>query len=162
MTGRTWVIAPDAESLRKRWKRLRDEPDAEVKAKLFHPHEGGDRTINKVVGEALSGHPHPASSVAADKGGGVEPTRYSFRSFDRQWLVPDNRLINRANPQLWKTASDNQVYLTALMAHSPASGPARWPGSSLIFTTTRAPSAAERFRFGRISPVLIRICRLHC
>ena len=34
MTGRTWVIAPDAESLRERWKRLRDEPDEEMKAKL--------------------------------------------------------------------------------------------------------------------------------
>jgi hypothetical protein len=124
MTGRTWVIAPDAESLRKRWKTLRDEPDADTKAKLFHPHERGDRTINKVVREALFSHPHPGSSIATDKSDGAEPIRYSFRSFDRQWIVPDNRLINRANPQLWKTASNNQVYLTALMGHSPSSGPA--------------------------------------
>ena len=124
MTGRTWVIAPDAELLRWRWKRLRDELDAEVKAKLFHPHEGGDRTITKVVREALSGYPHPASSVAADKSDGAEPIRYCFRSFDRQWIMPDNRLINRANPKLWKTASNDQVYLTALMAHSPSFGPA--------------------------------------
>ena len=124
MTGRTWVIAPDAESLRKRWERLRDEPDAEVKAELFHPHEGGDRTVRKVVREAIFGHPHPASSVNADKSGGAEPIRYSFRSFDRQWIIPDNRLINRANPKLWKIASGKQVCLTALMAHSPSSGPA--------------------------------------
>jgi hypothetical protein len=50
--------------------------------------------------------------------------QYSFRSFDRQWILPDNRLINRSNPTLWKAASGKQVYLTALMAHSPSSGPA--------------------------------------
>ena len=71
MTGRTWVIAPDPESLRGRWKRLRDEPDAGMKAKLFHPHEGGDRTVTKVVREALSGYPHPGSSVAADRSDGA-------------------------------------------------------------------------------------------
>lgn len=67
MTGRTWVIAPDAESLRKRWSRLRDEPDAEAKALLFHPHEGGDRTVKKAVRESLAGHAYPPSSVDKDK-----------------------------------------------------------------------------------------------
>ena len=124
MTGRTWAIAPDAESLRRRWERLRDELDAETKAKLFHPHEGGDRTIKKVVREALHGYPHPASSVNADKSGGAAPIRYSFRSFDRQWIVPDNRLINRANPQLWKAASGEQVYVTAPHDRTPTNGPA--------------------------------------
>jgi len=124
MTGRTWVIAPDAESLGRRWKRLRDEGDAETKAALFHPHEGGDRTVKKVVREALAGHPHPASSVAADKSDGGQPFRYSFRSFDRQWILPDNRLINRANPRLWQAASDKQVYITAPHDRTPTGGPA--------------------------------------
>jgi hypothetical protein len=124
MAGRTWVIAPDADTLRRRWERLRDETDPEEKAKLFHPHMGGDRTVKKVVREALAGYPHPASSVEADKGASALPIRYGFRSFDRQWILPDNRLINRGNPRLWQSASDQQVYLTALMAHSPSSGPA--------------------------------------
>jgi hypothetical protein len=84
MTGRTWVIAADADSLRRRWARLRDEPNAETQATLFHPHEGGDRTVKKIVREALAGYPHAASSVATDKGDGAIPIRYSFRSFDRQ------------------------------------------------------------------------------
>ena len=124
MAGRTWVIAPDAESLRRRWNKLRDEPNAETKAVLFHPHEGGDRTVKKVVREALAGHPHPASSVSADKSAGATPTRYSYRSFDRQWLVPDNRLINRANPTLWQISSVNQVYITAPHDRTPTNGPA--------------------------------------
>ena len=92
MAGRTWVIAPDADTLRRRWDRLRDEPNAAEKATLFHPHMGGDRTIKKVVREALSGYPHSASSVDVDKGAGARPVRYGFRSFDRQWIIPDNRL----------------------------------------------------------------------
>ncbi len=131
MAGRTWVIAPDAESLRERWRRLRDEADLATKEALFHPHEGGDRTVKKAVREVLAGYPHPASSVAADKSDGVEPIRYAFRSFDRQWILPDNRLINRANPWIWQTASDEQVYLTVLMAHSPTSGPALTVGGSI-------------------------------
>jgi Type ISP C-terminal specificity domain len=54
----------------------------------------------------------------------IAPTRYAFRSFDRQWIIPDNRLINRPNPALWKAWSDKQVFVTALERASPKSGPA--------------------------------------
>jgi hypothetical protein len=40
MPGRTWIIAPDAESLRLRWNRLVREKDEAKKEVLFHPHEG--------------------------------------------------------------------------------------------------------------------------
>ncbi|MBV9246524.1 MAG: N-6 DNA methylase, partial [Methylobacteriaceae bacterium] len=128
MTGRTWVIAPDAESLRQRWLELRDEPEAAKQSALFHPHvrkgEPGDKHIDKAVKEQLARSPNRTFSVRSDKGAVVEPVRFSFRSFDRQWIIPDARLINQPNPYLWKTASNKQVYLTALMAHSPSSGPA--------------------------------------
>jgi len=55
MAGRTWVIAPDAQSLRDRWKRLVSEPDPEVKAMIFHPHQGGDRHVAKVGERDLGG-----------------------------------------------------------------------------------------------------------
>ena len=63
MTGRTWVIAPDAQSLKDRWTRLVSEPDPKKKAALFHPHMNGDRTAHKVVKESSAGHPHPALPV---------------------------------------------------------------------------------------------------
>jgi hypothetical protein len=50
--------------------------------------------------------------------------RYGFRSFDRQWIIPDNRVINRPNPELWALRSDQQVFLTALSRSSPSTGPA--------------------------------------
>jgi hypothetical protein len=50
--------------------------------------------------------------------------RIGYRSFDRQWLIPDKRVINQPNPSLWMTRSDRQVYLTALSRTSPVRGPA--------------------------------------
>ena len=32
----------------------------------------------------------------------LPPVRYGFRSFDRQWIIPDNRVINQPNPELWR------------------------------------------------------------
>lgn len=128
MTGRTWVIAPDAQSLKDRWARLVKETDPVAKEKLFHPHmrngKAGDKHVNKAVKDGLAGYEARTQPVAMDSGGVIAPVRYAFRSFDRQWIVPDARLINQSNPTLWDGASDEQVYLTTLMAHSPTAGPA--------------------------------------
>jgi hypothetical protein len=59
-----------------------------------------------------------------DKQPAIEPARYGFRFLDRQWIIPDARLINQSNPTLWKVHSLKQIFLTALEAHSPSSGPA--------------------------------------
>lgn len=128
LSGRTWVIAPDTESLRERWRHMRDETDPQRKEVLFHPTlRGGelaDRHTNKVVRDGLAGHEFRSATVAADTGEAVAPTRYAFRTLDRQWIIPDNRLLLSARPDLWAAQSDQQVFVTALMAHSPTAGPA--------------------------------------
>jgi Type ISP C-terminal specificity domain/N-6 DNA Methylase len=127
MPGRTWVIAPDAESLRRRWQRLIDAP-SDQKEILFHPHMNreslGDRHSNRVVTQGLPGYAPRPTPVANERGPYTPPTRYGFRSFDRQWIIPDNRLINRHNPALWASHSERQVYLTAPSDRSPSVGPA--------------------------------------
>lgn len=127
MPGRTWVIAPDAGSLQRRWARLVAAPAAD-KERLFHPHlakEGlGDRHVARVVSTALAGHPVNERSVGQETGPCVAPVAYGYRSFDRQWIIPDVRLINRPNPRLWELRSERQLFITALAAYSPTSGPA--------------------------------------
>jgi hypothetical protein len=127
MPGRTWIIAPDIESLERRWQKLIDAP-ADRKEDLFHPHltggKPGDRHTKRLVREGLPGYEPAAKTVAEECGSCIKPVRYGFRSFDRQWIIPDNRVINRPNPELWKSRSDQQVYLTALSRTSPSSGPA--------------------------------------
>ena len=124
MPGRTWVIAPDRNTLERRWKALQGEADAETKEALFHPHPQGDKHVHKPLRRGLHGHEFRSGPVASDTGTVIAPVRYGHRSFDRQWIVPDGRLINRPNPTLWKTFSSRQVHMTAVQAHAPSAGPA--------------------------------------
>lgn len=122
MPGRTWIIAPDAESLQRRWQKLIDATD-DQKDELFHPH-ATDRDSNRLIRDALPGYEARPVTIANEKGNCNQPVPYAFRSFDRQFIIPDKRLINRPNPTLWKIFSERQTYLTALHRTSPSSGPA--------------------------------------
>ena len=124
MPGRTWVIAPDRVSLERRWEALRSAADAGKKAALFHPHMQGDKHVHKRLRQGLPGHEFRSMPVASDTGAVIRPTRYGHRSFDRQWIIPDGRLINRPNPTLWATHSSRQVYMTVQQAHALTAGPA--------------------------------------
>jgi hypothetical protein len=124
---RVWVIAPDADSLKKRWQTLVDAKPTEKMA-LFHPTlrdgEPSDRHIHSVVHYGLAGHQPRAVPLAEETRPCLPPVPYGHRSFDRQWIIPDPRVITQPNVALWESYSDKQVYLTALMAHAPTSGPA--------------------------------------
>ena len=127
MPGRTWIIAPDATTLQRRWQILISAKEEE-KETLFHPHlrggKLGDKHSKKIVATPLTGYEPRSIAVADDKGVCEPPARYAFRSFDRQWIIPDSRLINQPNPELWALRSDNQVFLTTLTRTSPSTGPA--------------------------------------
>lgn len=150
MPGRTWVIAPDAESLERRWKALAAAP-ASRKEALFHPHmvgdQPGDRHVQRALPKPLPGFPARPLAVAQDPDGYVSAVRYGVRSFDRQWIIPDNRLINRPNPTLWEIRSNKQVFLTALARTSPSSGPA------ITFTALVPDLDHYNGRGGRILPL---------
>jgi hypothetical protein len=128
MPGRTWVIAPDRTSLAARWKRLVDERDRTQKEILFHPHlRGGlpgDKHLDKEILRGFPGHEARLGAVAKDGSTAIEPTRYAFRSFDRQWIIPDARLINQPSPTLWDAYGPRQVFMTVLDRTSSSSGPA--------------------------------------
>ncbi len=128
MPGRTWIISPDYESLVERWSQLVAEKKAEKKELLFHPHlrnkEPGDKHVRKSISEGLEGHEERLEAVIDDKKPVIEPTRYGFRSFDQQWIIPDARLINQPNPTLWKAHSARQIHLTAPEDRTPTAGPA--------------------------------------
>jgi len=127
MPGRTWIIAPDVESLERRWQRLIKAPTNE-KEVLFHPHlrnnQPGDKHSRRIVPNALPGYEPRPQPIVEERGPCNLPARYGFRSFDRQWIIPDNRLINQPNPKLWASRSTRQLYATAFTEESPTGGPA--------------------------------------
>ncbi len=128
MPGRTWVIAPDKQSLERRWDRLKAEKDPDEMERLFHPQlrDGklAARHSGKIVKDGLGDRPVRPVSVRADTGSFETPVAYGFRTFDRQWIIGDARLINDVRPVLWRAHSKNQLYATGWMAHSPSNGPA--------------------------------------
>jgi hypothetical protein len=127
MPGRTWIIAPDAPSLAQRWKALIEAP-LPKKDELLLPHlnhgQLGDRHAAKIMEDALPGFPVKELSIAAEANNQADVLRYGYRSFDRQWIIPDKRVINRPNPELWQIRSARQVFLTALSRTAPRNGPA--------------------------------------
>lgn len=150
MPGRTWIIAPDSTSLNDRWNKLITSSAADKEA-LFHPHlrngKPGDKHINKVVKKPLNGYPERLATIAVEKGDANTPLRYGFRSFDCQWIIPDARVINQPNPELWESRSDNQIYLTAPSDQTPTSGPA------LSFTSNVPDLHHYNGRGGRAFPL---------
>ncbi len=150
MPGRTWIIAPDAESLQLRWRKLvRAKP--EQKEDLFVPHLNkgklGDRHVDREVKKGLPGFADNPAPIAKERGDCLPPVQYGFRSFDRQWIIPDNRVLNRPNPELWRSHGKRQVYLTALNRTSPSSGP--------TFTFSAAIPDLDHYngRGGRVFPL---------
>ena len=151
MPGRVWVIAPDRQSLEARWNTLVRESDATKKETLFHPHlrngEPGDKHVKKRLKSGLYGHKPRLNSVATDTGQCIAPARYGFRSFDRQWIIPDGRVINQPNPTLWEIFSDKQVYATVPHDRTPTNGPA------LSFTSFIPDLHHYHGRGGRVFPL---------
>ncbi|MBB5082625.1 hypothetical protein HNR40_008121 [Nonomuraea endophytica] len=53
-----------------------------------------------------------------------QPIQVAYRSFDRQWLIPDNRLLVMARPPLWQVRSERQIYVSEQDVHEITDGPA--------------------------------------
>lgn len=128
MPGRTWVIAPDKESLGRRWDALVAEKDEARKEVLFHPQlRNGvvaSRHIRKFVEKPMGDRPTRAMTILEDNGPSETAVRYGYRTLDRQWILGDARVINDVRPELWDGYSNAQVFLTAPDDRSPSNGPA--------------------------------------
>lgn len=117
---RTWPIAPDQETLRRRWEALTSSTE---KAFLFK--ETRDRRIDKSY-SSLDGSSR-AKPLADENAADATPLiqKYGFRSLDIQWALVDTRLGDFLRPALWYTCSNRQLFFTSLLTTAPLSnGPA--------------------------------------
>jgi Type ISP C-terminal specificity domain len=120
-TKRTWVIAPDEATLRQRWKALMSSSQ---RADDFRETEGG-REIKKTYRD-VRGDKTRMGSIASLPAEAPMPgtRRYGYRSFDRQFLIADGRLIDRPRSPLWRSYGDNQVFFSSLLTGLIGAGPA--------------------------------------
>ncbi len=116
---RTWPIGASKPVLEKRWAELLRSSN---RADAFK--ETRDRRIDKQVGPVFTEHRQPAiSELDVDTPMlGIRP--YAYRSFDRQWLIADNRVADYVKPDLWATGSKKQVFLGSLSSNPLGAGPA--------------------------------------
>ena len=117
---RTWPIAPDEDTLKRRWRALLNASD---RAEAFR--ESGDRVVTRSYRPILpTQQRQKAISQLPSNAPMPNVTRYAFRSFDRPWVIADERLIARPRPELWGTHGERQVYVTTLLNHPLGGGPA--------------------------------------
>lgn len=109
-TGRQWLYAPQPETLRMRWSRLL-QGDTEERRSLFVTKEKGDRTIDRIA-SPLPGFRRASRPISTEYGPCPDPVMVSYRSFDRQWVIPDNRLMERARTALWAVRSNYQIFVS--------------------------------------------------
>ncbi|MGA5899728.1 type ISP restriction/modification enzyme [Streptomyces venetus] len=105
--GRGWPAGPDPASLKARWDALvkAEGPDRET---LFEPSRS--RTLHSAVGQ-LPGRTGGTEKLVRASGPRPEPVRVLLAPFDEQWLIPDQRLIDAARPELWRVTDERQVFL---------------------------------------------------
>ncbi|MFD5319824.1 type ISP restriction/modification enzyme [Streptomyces sp. NPDC127098] len=143
--NRSWVNGPDRDILRRRWARLISEQDRDVKVELFK--ETRDRTLDK-KSHSLPGRPEPVTRLADE--GVTEPefVRIGMRSFDRQWLIADSRVIDFPRPDLWEALRPGQLFLNQQSTHEIDSGPA-------VVATALLPDTHHfNGRGGKVMPIL--------
>jgi len=118
---RMWPIAPEPDTLRRRWSALVGADESE-KPELFK--ETRDRKVHKAY-SALDGSETRETPIAELHRGAKcpEPTRTTFRSFDRQWCIADMRVGDFIRPALWRGWSAQQCYLTSLLSGVIGVGP---------------------------------------
>ena len=130
--GRGWPAAPDAASLRARWDALLKAEGAEREA-LFLPTRS--RTQHTAVGQ-LPGRDGGTEKLVRATGPCPEPVRVLYAPFDEQWLIPDQRLIDAARPELWRVADARQVFVVEA---GPARGTAQDPAGPPLLATSLLP-----------------------
>ena len=118
---RTWPIGTTKEVLLERWATLLRHED---RAKAFRESKG-DREINKTY-TGVPDVPQQDVPIAELEIGAEAPQirRFAYRSFDRQHVFADGRILSRNRPPLWISRGGQQCFLTTLINHPLGRGPA--------------------------------------
>jgi len=122
--NRTWVYSPDRATLTERWVTLVLSPPADKPA-LFK--ETRDANLHR-SNPPLPGQVTATGPFLNEAGSCPEPVPVGYRAFDRQWLIPDARLLATPRTDLWRADGPRQVYAIEQHSQPITSGPA------LVFT----------------------------
>lgn len=97
--------------------------------------------------EPLAGQPARRQPLCEERGAPSEPVRVGYRSFDRQWVIPDSRLLHRPSPDLWRVRGPAQIFATEQHSQPLEGGP------GLTFTAEIPDMDHFMGRGGRVVPL---------
>ena len=151
--NKTWVYAPSESTLKERWNELVEGNDLKLRAERFK------ETLSTKA--AFGKKPLPGDDTYQDSLESLDdqitrelfPTvpnivRIGYRSFDRQYLFADSRLLHRPVPKLWEHRVSDQVFIVEQHARNPQKGP------GLYFSALIPDMNAFNNRGGRAHPAL--------
>lgn len=143
--NRGWVYSPDPQTLQSRWKALVAAKPRERKTLLK---ETTDRHVTSKVSPLPGGHVFNGT-IADEPSNAAAPElrKVGYRSFDVQWILPDNRLTDRPRPELWAAAGPAQVFATEQHSQPLTGGP------GLTFTAHLPDTHHYNGRGGRVLPL---------
>ncbi|MFI7342585.1 type ISP restriction/modification enzyme [Streptomyces sp. NPDC050085] len=144
--GRSWPLAPDSASLKARWNAFVRAPE-EGREALLEPSR--TRTVHTAAAQ-LPGQRTGTEPLAHAEGACPEPVRVLHGPFDEQWLIPDQRLIDAARPELWRVADEHQLFVVE-QGHVPGAG-----GPALLACAVLPEGRSPAGRPGRIRPLYRR------
>ncbi len=119
---RTWPIGETKEVLNERWSNLLagDTNDRRIAFR-----ETRDRKISNRYRPLMGTQDRAPSIAMLDANTPVPPVEpYSFRTFDRQWVIADSRVGDFMRPDLWQAQGPYQVYMVGLLVQILGEGPA--------------------------------------
>ena len=119
---RLWPIAETEAVLNRRWRALLNEVPRQRGSLL---RETGSRRADSRLANLLGDGSRLPPLRGLDVGDSHEGIkRYGYRSFDRQWIIADNRVVDAPKRPLWDVRGLNQVFLTTLTSTKLGEGPA--------------------------------------
>ena len=151
--NKTWVYAPSESVLQERWAELIEGNDLEVRAERFKETSSTGIAVGKkplpgndtFQGSLESLNNQIARELIPDTPNIVQ---VGYRSFARQYILADSRLLHRASPDLWEHRVPEQIFIVEQHAHYPKAGP------GLYFSTLIPDMHAFNNRGGRAHPAL--------
>ncbi|MFK0085551.1 type ISP restriction/modification enzyme [Glutamicibacter sp. NPDC090743] len=146
--NRKWVFSPSPDVLEQRLRDLVAESDAHLKIQKFQEsfHAKIDKTKKPLPGTDTEKNTHvPFEDV--DWIENPKIVRVGYRSFDRQYLVADSRLIHSPSA-LWDGRVEGQIFAVEQHVHYPKAGP------GLMFSSLIPDMDYFNNRGGRAIPLL--------
>ena len=125
---RIWPIGLTRETLQTRWYALLNATD---RASYFK--ESTDRTVISKY-KALWDDSESTTPIAElPRSTPCPPIHsYGYRSFDRQFIIADTRLLSRPREALWQSYSNAQIYFASLLTKPLGNGPTLTVSASVV------------------------------